>query len=163
MFREILTKAIVAKGEKTVVENVSIDTEKNISKILGCWIINHNYNITLDKQKIFVSGTYDVFYWFGYDDNTNCGLASKTYDFIDEIPYSYTLEKIVLNDTCQIKDSEKYPVNCCMMSYDNTIISIEVERKYLLDIIGETKIKVKVDDVIIDETIDTQYVKDKNS
>ena len=163
MFREILTKAIIANGTKTLTANISIDTNKNISKILGCWIINHNYSISLNNQRIYVSGTYDVYYWFGYDNNTNCGLVSKTYEFNDEIPYSFTLEKIELTDACQIKDCEKFTPNCFSMKYEGSVINIDVERKYSLDIIGETKIKVRVDDVIIDQNIDTQYVKDKNS
>ena len=161
MYREILTKAIIAKGEKVIDENVSINTNKNISKILGCWIINHKYDISHLNQKIYVKGSYDVFYWFGFDDNTNCGLANKTYEFNDEIPYTYTLEKILLSDKCEIKSSEECDPFCSSMTYENDIITISVKRKYLLDIIGETKIKVKVDDVIIDQTIDTEYFKDK--
>ena len=40
---------------------------------------------------------------------------------------------------------------------DNKLI-IDVERTYDVDIIGETKIKIKVDDVIIDQMINTNYV-----
>ena len=161
MYREILTKAIIAKANNTIEEKVSCETNKNISKILGCWIINHKYNISLENQKIFVEGTYDVFYWYGFDDDTNCGLSSQTYSFKDEIPYSYTLEKIRLSDKCEIKDSESFTPSCSAMNYDNSIITINVIRKYALDIIGETKIKVKVDDVIIEDNIDTNYFKEK--
>ena len=161
MYREILTKAIIAKGEKTIKNKETILTEDSVSKVLGCWIINHKYNISLENQKIFVEGTYDVFYWYGFDDDTNCGLSSQTYSFKDEIPYSYTLEKIRLSDKCEIKDSESFNPSCSAMNYDNSIITINVIRKYALDIIGETKIKVKVDDVIIEDNIDTNYFKEK--
>ena len=161
MYREILTKAIIAKANETIKESVSCNTNKNISKILGCWIINHNYNINLCNQKIYVEGSYDVYFWYGYDDNTNCGLSNMTYSFKDEIPYSYTLEKIKLTESCEIKDSETFIPSCSFMDYKDDSITIDVIRKYSLDIIGETKIKVKVDDVIIEENIDTNYFKEK--
>lgn len=47
------------------------------------------------------------------------------------------------------------------MKYENQTIFIDIEREYLVDIIGETKLKIKVDDVIIDEIINTDYVKSK--
>ncbi len=46
------------------------------------------------------------------------------------------------------------------MKFDNTTMTIQVEFKFLIDIIGETKLKIKVDDVIIDQMINTDYVKE---
>ena len=45
MYREILTKAIIAKGEKKINNKNSITIDQLISKVLGCWVINHSYNI----------------------------------------------------------------------------------------------------------------------
>jgi len=50
--------------------------------------------------------------------------------------------------------------NCIKMTYNDLDLNIEIEREYEVDIIGETKIKIKVDDVIIDEMINTNYVND---
>ena len=47
------------------------------------------------------------------------------------------------------------------MSYDNSSISIEYISKVCIDIIGETKIKIKVDDIIVEDKINTNYMKDK--
>ena len=47
------------------------------------------------------------------------------------------------------------------MTFLNDEISIEYSLKVAIDIIGETKIKIKVDDVIIEDSIDTNYMKDK--
>ena len=58
MYREILTKAIIAKGEKEITNQNDITIANKISKVLGCWIINHNYNLYIENQKIFVKGSY---------------------------------------------------------------------------------------------------------
>ena len=47
-----------------------------------------------------------------------------------------------------------------MKIFENNKIIINVKRKYEIDIIGETKLKVKIDDVIIDQKINTEYVKE---
>lgn len=161
MYREILTKAIIAKGQKTIIEEKTINTNQKISKVLGCWIINHKFDLIRKNQQIYVKGTYDVYFWFGYDNDSKCGLVNETYSFEDEIPYSYTLEKILLSDNSLIKSLENITPKCGKMEYDDSSIIIEVHRTYNIDIIGETKIKIKVDDILIDQQIDTQYVKSK--
>lgn len=163
MFREILTKAIIAKGHKKFYEIKQIDTNENISKVLGCWIINHNFDIKRDNQNVLVNGSYEVYYWFGYDNNTKSKLINETYYFEDTIPYSYTLEKILLDDNSQIKSLENLSPLCSKMEFDKSIITINIEREYQLDIIGETKIKIKVDEILIDQEINTDYLKDKNN
>ena len=45
MYREILTKAIIAKGKKNIKESLKCDVNNNVSKVLGCWIINHNNEV----------------------------------------------------------------------------------------------------------------------
>ena len=47
------------------------------------------------------------------------------------------------------------------MSFDNNTINIEYISKVCIDIIGETNIKIKVDDIIVEEKINTNYMKDK--
>ena len=54
----------------------------------------------------------------------------------------------------------KRPFDPNIMTYEKNKIIINVKRKYEIDIIGETKLKVKIDDVIIDQKINTEYVKE---
>jgi len=42
--REIVTKAVVAKGKKAMHITHNIQTTTNPYSVLGCWIINHDYN-----------------------------------------------------------------------------------------------------------------------
>ena len=161
MYREILTKAIIAKGEKTIIDEYNIKTEHTISKVLGCWIINHIHNVYLQNQKVFIKGSYEANFWYGYDDNTKCSLLTKTYEFNDEIPFNYTLEKSNLSEKNELLDYEITPPSCFKMTFENDELIIKVERKYAIDIIGETKIKIKVDDVIIDQMINTDYVNER--
>ena len=42
-YREILAKAVVGRGNKKYTTKHVISVDKQISKTLGCWIINHQY------------------------------------------------------------------------------------------------------------------------
>ena len=117
MYREILTKAIIAKGQKNIIDNHTLQTENNISKVLGCWIINHNYNVYLNGQKVFIMGSYDAYLWYGYDDNSKSTLLIKTFEFNDEIPYNFTLEKSILSDKNELIEYETLPPNCKKMEF----------------------------------------------
>lgn len=41
--REIVTKAIVAKGKKYISLSYNIPSNRDPYSILGCWVINHDY------------------------------------------------------------------------------------------------------------------------
>lgn len=104
MYREILTKAIIAKGKKEIKENKIIQTEHNISKVLGCWLINHKHNLKHDQQKIFIEGSFEAYLWYGYDNDTNCNLMKQVFTFEDEIPYMFTMESSTLNEDNDFKE-----------------------------------------------------------
>ena len=161
MYREILTKAIIAKGEKTIKNKETILTEDNVSKVLGCWIINHKYEITTSNDIVYISGKFDAFLWYGKNNNTDSNLIKKTFTYKDEIPYSFTIESYPLDEKCEIKSKIETEPPCISMSFDNNTINIEYISKVCIDIIGETNIKIKVDDIIVEEKINTNYMKDK--
>lgn len=161
MYREILTKAIIAKGEKTIQEKKAIDVHENVSKVLGCWIINHHHEVSLKDQSVYIEGHYDVYLWYGFNQDSDCGLHKETFCFSYEIPYTFTQETSKLSSLNQIKEYVIKNPSCTSMTFDHSLINIEIEVKYFIDIIGETKLKIKVDDVIIDQMINTDYMKEK--
>lgn len=40
-YREIVTKAVIAKGKKLFSSNHTVSVTNHPSTILGCWVINH--------------------------------------------------------------------------------------------------------------------------
>ena len=59
-YKEIVTKAIIAKGKKTFVNESSILVDNNPSTVLGCWIINHNFNGVRRNNQIVIDGSFDI-------------------------------------------------------------------------------------------------------
>lgn len=161
MFREILTKAIVAKGEKKIEDEREILVEEEISRTLGCWVINHHYQILQSNQKLYLKGSYDVHIWYGYNEDTQCTLIHQTEEFYDEIPYTFTDEKLILNEQTELKCYVLKQPTCTALSHDEKKLKVTIERMYAVDIIGETKLTIKVNDVCIDKMINTDYIKEK--
>ena len=48
--REIVTRAVLAKGRKTFKINEVITLENEPYSILGCWVINHDFNATENNK-----------------------------------------------------------------------------------------------------------------
>ena len=51
-YKEIITKAIIGKGKKVFKNEYSVECEKNINTVLGCWVINHDLKGIKDGEYI---------------------------------------------------------------------------------------------------------------
>ena len=63
-YKEIVTKAVIAKGKKSFTTKSSVNVNNNPSTILGCWVINHNFSGQKSGRQIIVNGSYDVNIWY---------------------------------------------------------------------------------------------------
>ena len=83
-YKEIVTKAVVSKGKKlfTSTNNVMVN---NPSTILGCWVINHNFNGVKENNKIIIDGSYDVNIWYSYDNDTKTDVVRETNKYSEVI------------------------------------------------------------------------------
>lgn len=52
-YREIVTKAVVAKGKKLFTTTGTINVSNTPSTILGCWVINHLLVVGDNHCKIY--------------------------------------------------------------------------------------------------------------
>lgn len=168
MYREILTKAIIAKGKKEFKEEQTLPVEEKISRSLGCWVINHKSEIVREANQIFIEGSYQVFVWYGFDQDTDCKLVNQIFTFKDEIPYLFNDEKEDLTDKNEIKKYvSKQPV-CVQLHHQDQTIYFTIERAYSIDIIGETKFTIKVNEQPVNKEpnditsqINPDYIVDK--
>ena len=80
-YREIVTKAVIAKGKKLFTTNNTVKVDKNPSTILGCWVINHNFNGVKSGDNISINGSYDVNIWYSYDNDTKTEVIKETNNY----------------------------------------------------------------------------------
>ena len=143
-YREIVTKAVVSKGKKTFTTNNSVSLENNPSTILGCWVINHNFNGTKSDNQINIKGSYDINIWYSYDNDTKTTVITKTLNYNESV----NVKQKEGTDSTQkdiIIRSLKQP-NCISAKENGKSIVIEIEKELGIEIVGDTKVKIAVED-----------------
>ena len=143
-FKEIVTKAIIGKGKKYYKNSYTIETENIPTTVLGCWVINHKFKGSEVGGKIVVDGSFDVNIWYSYDNDT------KTTVITQKIPYSESVMVRQRESTdSTVKDivvrSLKQP-NCTNAKENGKSIKVEIEKELGIEIVGDTKVKVAVEE-----------------
>jgi spore coat protein E len=146
-YREIITKAVIGRGRKFSKNIDHIKPEHKPSSILGCWVINHLYNAKKKGDKgVEITGSYDINVWYSHNDNT------KTEVVTERIPYKELVKLSVRDENCIDDEYEVYAKaiqqpNCleCKIVQHGQKIFVEIEKEFLVEVIGETKLCVKVD------------------
>lgn len=174
-YKEIVTKAVIGKGKKQFQNNYSLEVEKTPTTVLGCWVINHKFKGYKSGEKVGVDGSFDVNIWYSYDDDSKTTVVNKKVDYNDLFNVKIKDNVDLTGDTDIIVRTLKQP-NCTKVNTDGNTISFTVEKELGVEIVGETKMKIAVeedeevweeveDDVDeevlkdIDENVDTNFIK----
>lgn len=150
-FKEIVTKAVVGKGKNSFTNEYTLELSDNPSTILGCWVINHTFKGNKIKDAVRVEGSFDVNIWYSKDDNTKTDVAKEEIKYEEVIPIK-TLEDYDGQDEIIIR-MIKQPTCIKADIIDNKIV-YTIEKIIAAEVVGDTKIKVGIEDDSIKETND---------
>lgn len=144
-YREIITKAVVAKGRKFTQCTHTISPSQKPASILGGWIINHKYDAQKHGKTVEVEGTYDINVWYSYNENTKTEVVTERVTYVDVIKLRYKDENYIDDEHEVICKALQQP-NCLevTISPNGNKIIVQAEREHLAEVIGETKVCVKV-------------------
>lgn len=172
-YREIITKAVVAKGRKFTKSNHTIKPPHHPSSILGCWLINHKYEARKKGKKVEVIGSFDMNIWYSHNDNTKTSVVTERVEYKDIIKLKYR-DPDCFNDK-EVSARVLQQPNCieAVIAKSNKV-SVSCEREFLIEVIGETKVCVSIsedsnidddwdddwDDEELDEELDDEELKD---
>ena len=146
MYREIVTKAVIGKGKITNISTVTVSPANGVSKILGCWIINHYYVNDLEGDKVFAKGRYDVHLWYGCNNDSDTLIHKQTIDYVEEFNVKMKDNEAISDSNEFIIRNVKYPTCNGLTLNDDGTVAIKVEKELTLDIIGDAKLRVQVSD-----------------
>ena len=143
-YREIITKAVVAKGRKFTKSSHTICPAHHPSSILGCWIINHKYEAIKVGKKVEIHGSYEINVWYSYNQNTKTEVVTEKVQYTDVVSIKYR-DPDAFDDQDIIAKAVQQP-NCleAIVSPDGQNILVRVEREFYVEVVGETKICVAV-------------------
>lgn len=146
-YREIITKAVIGKGRKFTKDTHTVSPSHRPSSILGCWVINHLYNAKKKSEDtVEITGSYDINIWYSYNDNTKTEVVTERVNYHDLVPLGVRDDKS-LDDDCDVIAKVMQQPNCleCKITHKGQKIAVEIEREFVVQVIGETKLRVKVD------------------
>lgn len=144
-YKEIVTKAIIGKGKKYFKNNYSVNVTDNPTTILGCWIINHKFKGYKTGDKIGVDGSFDVNIWYSYDSDSKTTVVNQKFDYNDLFNVKVKESADLTGDTDIIVRSLKQPT-CSKVDFKDGVITFDVEKELGVEIVGETKFKIGVED-----------------
>lgn len=180
-FKEIVTKAVIGKGKKHFNNTYTVKTDKKPSTVLGCWVINNKFKGTFESDgKVGVNGSFDINIWYSYDNDSKTDVINKTVTYHDTFNIRKKEDTDLSSDNEIIVRALKNPSCSDVNIKDDNTISFNIEKELGVEIVGETKMKIAVeedeepweevvDDVDeetlneIDKNIDENYIKENTS
>jgi len=145
-FKEIVAKAVIGKGKKYFKNNYTIKTENMPTTVLGCWVINHKFKGYKTGDKIGVDGSYDINIWYSYDNDSKTTVVNEKIDYNDLFNVKIKESADLTGDTDIIVRTLRQP-NCVRVNIeDNGEINFDVEKELGVEIVGETKMKISIEE-----------------
>lgn len=144
-FKEIVTKAVIGKAKKTTTSSFSLTPNERPDTVLGCWVINHSFRGRNNQGSVLVSGEFDVNVWYSYENDSKTTVSSARFQYNDPM-------NIRLKDNNHLTDSSEIIVRSLKqptvtnVSVDNGVVKLEIEKELGIEVVGDTKLKVPVED-----------------
>ena len=141
--REIVTRAVVAKGKKVfnLVEKVST-IEKPYS-ILGCWVINHEFEATKLNNTVKLDGEFEINIWYSTNNNTRTDIIRETITYKKDIETRTIVKDYLENSDDILARIIQHPTVTNAKILED-FIEVDITFEIVAEIIGETKMKVTV-------------------
>lgn len=139
-YKEIVTKAVISKGKRlfSTINSVEVD---NPSTVLGCWVINHNFNGTKSKDKIIINGSYDVNIWYSYDNDTKTAVIRETNKYNEVINMK---RDSGMNEEVIVRSLQQ--PSCVKADIEGNKINYTIEKVLGVELVGDIKVKIEASD-----------------
>ena len=144
-YKEIVTKAIIGKGKKSFKDSYKVESENVPTTVLGCWVINHKFKGYKSGDKVGVDGSFDINIWYSYDDDSKTAVINKKIEYNDLFNVRIRDNADLSEDTDIIVRSLKQPT-CSKVKTDGNVVSFDIEKELGVEIVGEAKVKIAVED-----------------
>lgn len=158
--REIVTKAVIAKGKKTIKIKANVNPSNDTFSILGCWVINHGFSATLEHDCVNINGNFEINIWYAYDENSKTDVAREVIEYTDTIKTRQIVKNV--NSTKDVIVRVLQQPTCTNASITENGIEVEVVLEEAVDVIGETKIAVTAFTNIDPDTLDDSFENEIN-
>ncbi len=144
-FREIVTKAVIGKAKKKSTSNFALTPEEIPNTVLGCWVINNSFSGSNSLGNVLVNGAFDVNVWYSYDNDSKTTVSTKRFTYQEKMNVPLKSDSVLDNTSEIIVRSLKQPTVTNVSIKDNNI-ELTIEKELGVEIVGNTKVKVSVEE-----------------
>ena len=141
--REIVTKAKVAKGKKNISLSYNIQSNRAPYSILGCWVINHEFEAERNDDLVDINGVFEVNIWYSTEQNMRTDVLREKVAYKKDIKVKRIVNEYLKNTDDILIKILKHPTVTNARIIDGEI-KIDVDFEILAEVIGETKMQVTV-------------------
>lgn len=141
--REIVTRAVVAKGKKVFQLTEQVKTNEKPYSILGCWIINHEFEATKVNNIVKLDGEFEVNIWYATTNNSKTDILREVITYKKEIETKQIVKDYLENSDDILARIVQHPTCTNARIYDDNV-EVDITFEIVAEIIGETKMKVTV-------------------
>lgn len=144
-YKEIVTKAVVGKAKKNTISKFVVRPEETPDTVLGCWVINHSFEGKNNNGSVMINGSFDVNVWYSYNNDTKTAVTTKRFNYTDKM-------NIRLKDGANLNDASEIIVRSLNqptvtdVSINNGSVNLSVEKELGVEVVGNTMIKVSVEE-----------------
>ncbi len=173
-YREIVTKAVIGKAKKTSGNDFTVECEEVPNTVLGCWVINNTFNGTNNFGSVLINGSFDVNVWYSYDNDTKTAVCTRRFNYTEKMNVPLKNKDGLDNSSEIIVRSLKQPT-VTNVEIKNGLVNLTIEKELGVEIVGNTKVRVTVDDnfddyeELLDEEVEEEinevkedYLEDSN-
>lgn len=119
---------------------------ENSYNFLSPTVITHQFKGYKTGDKIGVDGSYDVNIWYSYENDSKTTVVNKKIEYNDLFNVKTKASADLSGDTDIIVRTLKQP-NCVKVNIeDDGTISFDIEKELGVEIVGETKVKISVEE-----------------
>ena len=144
-YKEIVTKAVVGKAKKSSVSKFIVRPEETPDTVLGCWVINHTFDGKNRDGVVYINGAFDVNVWYSYDHDTKTAVTTKRFNYEDKMALRLK-DGASLNDASDIIVRSLNQPTVTDVKIKDGNVNLSVEKELGVEVVGNTMIKVSVED-----------------
>ncbi len=165
-YKEIVTKTVVGKGKKTFSNNYNLTPENTPNTVLGCWVINHNFNGTNNKNEVTINGSFDVNVWYSYDNDSKTAVTTRNFTYQELLRLRVKEPNNLSSNNEIIVRSLRQPT-VQDVKIKGTEVLLTIEKELGVEIVGESKVKIAIvedelpwDDIEDDYEVEENFIKE---
>lgn len=140
-YRQIITKAIIGKGKEKVETKTTLSLPHRPNRILGCWIVNHQYQARKQKNDVELSGHFELNIWYAFGGSKKTAVHAEVISYKELVDVHYESKPLSKEDvyvkTIDDPECEKAEIE------EDGKVCVETCHAVVVEVVGETTVCVE--------------------